>query len=215
MKIKNINLDTLIEYVDRQLSVFCPDGRPCRTVVAQHIDEALERLCICINSVRAWPLDEFDYLHSSQYATFLYYLSNTIWTNTGGTEVPTKLFLLNKALNGIDCFYQIRMPQRFFIGHSVGIVLVNTQYSDYLVLYQGCTVGKSRGVAPVIEERTLLYPGTAIIGRSLVRAGSVISVGARVVNQDTAGESLVFEGADGKLSFKAGGNELFSEIFRI
>jgi hypothetical protein len=55
--------------------------------------------------VKLWNKDKFDYLHSSQYCIFVYFLSNTIWKQSGDTILPTKLFILNKALNGIDLFY--------------------------------------------------------------------------------------------------------------
>ena len=53
------------------------------------------------------------------------------------------MFILNKALNAIDLFYEIDMPARFFIGHSAGIVLAKASYADYLVLYPNSTVGKT------------------------------------------------------------------------
>ena len=120
---------------------------------------ALQRLPHCINAVRLWPLDEFDHLHSSQYTTIPYFLANSLWHTGADRALPRtgaeralchKLFGLNKALNGIDLFYEIDMPDTFFIGHSVGIVLAKASYGERLVLYQGCTVGKNHGQAPVI-----------------------------------------------------------------
>ena len=164
--------------------------------------------------MRVWPAERFDYLHSTQYCLFLYYLSNTIWRRSGETEVPTKLFLLNKALNGLDCFYEIELPEVFFIGHSVGIVLAKASYGEQLVLYQNSTVGKNHGVAPVIEAGVVMYPNTAVIGRSLVRAGTVLSQGTSVINQDTPGDTLVFAAAGGRLAFKPLRTPVRAEIFR-
>jgi serine O-acetyltransferase len=118
----------LLRYVVRQLDHFFPDNAAgVQDAVDAHLDAALIRLERCINEVRMWKPGQFDALHSSQYTIFLYCLANSLWRSGGSTDsnmrVCTKLFLLNKALNGIDCFYEIELPEVFFIGHSVGIVL--------------------------------------------------------------------------------------------
>ena len=214
MEIVRLGRDGLQRYLLRQLDQYFPDQRDCAEAVQAHLDEALQRLQRCINGVRVWPQDSFDYLHSTQYCLFLYYLSNTIWRRSGQTEVPTKLFLLNKALNGIDCFYEIELPEVFFIGHSVGIVLAKANYGEHLVLYQNSTVGKNHGVAPVIEAGVVMYANTAIIGSSLVRAGSVVSQGVSVIDQDTPGNTLVFAGGAGLLRFKPLRRSLLDDFFR-
>jgi len=214
MEILRIGRDGLLRYLLRQLENLLPDGRDCAAPIEAHLDAALARIRHCIAGVKAWPAERFDYLHSSQYCQFLYYLSNTIWKQTGETEVPTKLFLLNKALNGIDCFYEIELPEVFFIGHSVGIVLAKASYGEQLVLYQNSTVGKNHGVAPVIEAGVVMYPHTAIIGRCLVRAGTVVSQGTGIVNRDTPGDCIVFDGAAGELAFKPLRRPVLDDIFR-
>jgi serine O-acetyltransferase len=94
------------------------------------------------------------------------------------------------------------MPEIFFIGHSVGIVLAKATYGNYLVLYQNSTVGKNHGIAPVIGDRVILYPNSAVIGKSLVRSGSVLSQGVSIINRDTPGDCLVFQGNGGDLIFR-------------
>ena len=216
MLLKNSSRQQLLEYLARQLNHFFPDQQDnIESILAKDIDEALSRLNVCINAVRMWKQDEFYYLHSSQYATFLYFLANTIWRNQKNEPVCTKLFFLNKALNGIDCFYEIEMPEIFLIGHSVGIVLAKAQYANYLVLYQNSTVGKNHGIAPVLEEGVVMYPNTAVIGSSRIRKHSVISQGVSVINHDTLGNSIVFQGAAGELVHKPMKRDLLADFFRI
>ncbi len=215
MIIKDFSQARLIEYLSTQLANFFPDGRPVRQLIECHLDQALLRLQTCINAVRVWQMDVFDYTHSSQYAIFLYYLANTIWRNEGDEQkICTKLFYLNKALNGIDCFYEIEMPEVFFIGHSVGIVLAKATYGNYLILYQNSTVGKNHGIAPVLGDGVVMYPNTAIIGRSNVESCSVISQGVGVVNKDVPGECLVFQKEGGELVFKKLKRSIHADIFR-
>ncbi|ASU41585.1 hypothetical protein hmeg3_21240 [Herbaspirillum sp. meg3] len=215
MQLINLSRSDLVDYTVRQLENFFPAGRvSVGTHIDKHLDESLARLQKCINSVRCWKENQFHYLHSTQYCIYLYFLSNTIWRNGGDVEVCTKLFLLNKALNGIDCFYEIALPEKFFIGHSVGIVLAKATYNDYLVLYQNSTVGKNHGVAPVLEEGVVMYPNTAIIGRSHVRKNSILAQGVSVINSDTPGETAVFRGPEGLL-FKPLQQDVLRDIFRL
>lgn len=215
MILKDITRDALTDYVGAQLSHFFPDGRTdVRTCVSRDIDEALARTATCIDSVRMWKAGEFDYLHSSQYCTFLYYLSNSAWRNREDKAFCTKLFLLNKALNGFDCFYDNLLPEKFFIGHSVGIVLSRTTYSNYLVLYQNSTVGKNHGAAPVLGEGVVLYPNSAIIGGCRIGAGTIVAQGCSVISADTPGNCYVFNEGNG-LVFKEPRRDVLNDIFRL
>lgn len=213
LKTLHIEKTQVAAYVRAQVERLFPlPAMPDLDDVDQQMPAALMRLNRCINEVRVWSPDQFDVLHSTQYCIFLYYLANTIWRETGNRDVCTLLFLLNKSLNGIDLFYEIEMPEVFFIGHSVGIVLAKATYGNYLVLYQNSTVGKNHGIAPVLEERVIMYPNTAIIGRSHVKAGSVISQGVSVINQDVPGNCLVFSGSEGVI-FKNGLRDFSKDIF--
>lgn len=215
MKLKNIDRDGLADYVGAQLGNFFPDHRPgLRDAVLRDLDETLDRTQTCINAVRMWKADEFDYLHSSQYCTFLYYLSNTAWRNREDQSFCTKLFLLNKALNGFDCFYDNALPDRFFIGHSVGIVLARTTFSDYLVLYQNSTVGKNHGRAPVLGEGVVLYPNSAIIGGCRIGPGTIVAQGCSVIDRDTPGDCYVFSNGP-EVTFRKPKRNVLADIFRL
>lgn len=215
MKFVNIDRSQLAEYVRRQLTNLLPlPADPQLALIDAHLDEALLRLNRCVSQVRMWTPDQFDVLHSSQYCIFLYYLSNTIWQREKAQKLCTQLFLLNKSLNAIDCFYEVELPEVFFIGHSVGIVLAKATYGNHLVLYQNSTVGKNHGVAPVLEEGVILYPNTAVIGNCLVRRRSVISQGVSVINRDTLPGKIVYSGISGRLVYKDSVHPILEDIFR-
>ena len=217
MKLRDHSRESLLAYVTAQCAHVVPDGREAtfRTVVDAHLDEALERLHRCINACAPWRQDEFNVLQSSQHTIFLYFLSNTIWKRSGDTEAPTRLFLMNKALNGIDLFYEIAMPEVFYIGHSVGIVLAKATYGNYLVLYQNSTVGRHKDQIPVIGDRVVLYPNTAVIGRSVVEDDAVVSQGVSVVNKHVPRGSIAFPGGPGELAFRPRPDDLLGEYFRL
>lgn len=215
MKIVNLERDRLAAYVQAQIRQFFPlDDQADLALIDTHLDEALLRVGRCIDQVRMWTPGQFDVLHSSQYCIFLYYLSNTIWRREKVRGVCTKLFLLNKALNAIDCFYEIELPEVFFIGHSVGIVLAKASYGNHLVLYQNSTVGKNHGDAPVLGEGVIMYPNTAIIGRCQVRDRSYIAQGVSVINRDTEPGRIAYQASGGGLVFKPPGHDILADFFR-
>ena len=214
MKIINVKEGGLASYCRCQLQHIFPTGDDNQLqLIDLHLEEALFRLRRCISQIKMWKRDQFDVLHSSQYSTFLYFLSNTIWRNERAQTVCTKLFLLNKALNAIDCFYEIELPEVFFIGHSVGIVLAKATYGNNMVIYQNTTVGKNHGVAPVLESGVILFPNCAVIGNSLIRSGTVISQGVSVIDRDTEEGKTVFQGEAGGLIFKEQSRNLFMDYF--
>ena len=217
MKLKDHTRESLLAYTVAQCAAVVPDGREAafRATADAHLDEALERLHRCINACAPWRPDEFNVLQSSQHAIYLYFLANTIWRRSGETESPTRLFLMNKALNGIDLFYEIAMPQVFYIGHSVGIVLAKATYGEFLVLYQNSTVGRHKDQIPVIGQRVVLYPNTAVIGRSVVEDDAVVSQGVSVVNKHVPKGAMAFAGPPGELVFRPRPDDLLGEYFRL
>ena len=217
MKLLDHTRESLIDYTVAQCAGVVPDGREAafRAAVDAHLDEALERLCRCINACAPWRPDQFNVLQSSQHCIFLYYLSNTIYRRSGDTAAGTRLFLMNKALNGIDLFYEIEMPKVFFIGHSVGIVLAKATYGNYLVLYQNSTVGRHKDQIPVIGDRVVLYPNTAVIGRSVIGSDSVLSQGVSAVNKTVPEGVIAFRGPGADLAFQPRPDDLLQEYFRL
>lgn len=218
MKLRGHTRESLLAYVTAQCAHIVPDGREStfRTVVDAHLDEALERLHVCINGCSPWRADEFNVLQSSQHTIFLYYLANTIWRRSGDTEAPTRLFLMNKALNGIDLFYEIAMPAVFYIGHSLGIVLAKATYGNQLVLYQGVTVGRHKDQIPVIGDRVVLYPGSSVAAGAVIGDDVVVSQGARVIGKKVPAGQVVFAGAGGgELVFRPRPDDLLQEYFRF
>lgn len=217
MKLLDHTRDSLVSYIAAQCAHVVPDGREdvFRKAVDAHIDEALERMHVCINACAPWRPDQFNVLQSSQHCIFLYYLSNTIYRRSGDTAAATRLFLMNKAFNGIDLFYEIQMPPVFYIGHSVGIVLAKATYGNYLVLYQNSTVGRHKDQIPVIGDRVVLYPNTAVIGRSVIGDDAVLSQGVSAVNKTVPERMIAFRAGGSDLAFQPRPDDLLNEYFRL
>jgi serine O-acetyltransferase len=218
VKLRDHTRESLLAYVTAQCAAIIPDGREAafRATCDAHLDEALERLHACINGCAPWRPDEFNVLQSSQHTIFLYYLANSIWRRSGDTAAPTRLFLMNKALNGIDLFYEIAMPAVFYIGHSLGIVLAKATYGNHLVLYQGVTVGRHKDQIPVIGERVVLYPGSSVAAGAVIGDDVVVSQGTRVIGKRVPEGQMVFAGpGGGELVFRPRPDDLLAEYFRL
>lgn len=217
MKLIDHTRTSLIDYLEAQSAAIIPDGktRLFRGAITQHVAEALERTNVCINACAPWKPDQFNYLHSSQYCIFLYYLANTIWRRTQDPMAPTRLFLMNKALNGIDLFYEIEMPEVFYIGHSVGIVLAKATYGNYLVLYQNVNVGRHMTDIPTIGDRVILYPGASVVGASVIGDDAVLSQGVKAIGKHVPVGNIAFTGEGGDLVYKPTPPDLLGEYFRL
>lgn len=208
MSIKiNIDKDFIIGYVLKQLNNVLPDGFNARPVLESVIEHALERTVECVSAIRVWNSNEFNYLISGQYATFLYILSNDAWKIQGCAATATRLFLLNKALNGLELFYEVELPPHFYIGHTNSLVFAKATYGDYCVFYQNCTVGRKHDMRPVIAQGLVMYPGSMIIGNCNIRENTILAPGVCLVDQDTPGNCYV-------LTKKSGNGTVFKSLSR-
>jgi serine O-acetyltransferase len=210
----SLDVKELGRYVCAQLETFFPDGRTTAPLLAR-IPEALLRLAPSIEAVRLWTPGEFDHLHSSQYCMFLYWLARCVWLAEQDRGLCNKLFGLNKMLNAIDLFYEIAMPDVFFIGHSVGIVLAKAEYGSHLVLYQNCTVGKNHGRAPVLEDGVILYPHSAVLGSAHIGRRSVLAQGASVIDRAVPPRSLVFRSSGPEPALRPARRSYLDDYFRL
>jgi serine O-acetyltransferase len=189
-------------YVERQIQHLVPDQANLGAGVRDHFEAALLDAVTGLSALKTVRDKGFDYLVSWQYAVFIYQLSRRIWLQDGSTELPVRLFLLNKALNGLDLFYEIEMPTHFFIGHTVGAVFAKADYGDYLVVHQNCTVGRQGEYRPVLEDGVVMFPGSCVVGNCVVKKNTVLSAGVSLVNTSTPGNCYVFQGKSGRPVFK-------------
>lgn len=197
--------------VETQLENFFPIGvnRSIEEIIFQ---AAYQRTISCINSISGWKVNGFDRFISWQYATFLYFLSREVFLQSSDVELSTRLFLLNKALNSFELYFQVELPNNFFLSHTPGLVFGQATYGNYCVFHQGCTVGRDGNKRPILEEGVVMYPNSSVIGQCLVRTNSVIAPGVQLVNQDTPGNCYAFMGENGRPIFKEI-NELFVDRY--
>ena len=205
----------LASYINNQICHFYPDGHNCKNEIRTNIDEALDRSLFSLKHVKLKGYDKFNYLHSDIYAQFVYFLSNTIWKNSGNIIACTKLFYLNKTLHGINCTYDTKLPDIFLLIHSVGTVLGKANYSNYFVACQNVTIGSDKGVQPILNEGIYMGPGSMIIGNCNVGFFSHFSINSVLLNRNTNNNSLIIGSGSNVIEKKINRNLLVENYFNI
>lgn len=190
------------EYIKRQIKNLLPEDEFELDLIDIYLPIAIDKTEECISTVINYREEGFNYLNSSQYATFLYFLANSIYIKSGNQRVPEKLFLLNKMISGIDLWYKIKMPNYFSVSHTLGTVFSNSTYGNYSVFFQGCTVGKNNNDYPVLSEGLIMFPGSVIAGKCNIGENTVVSSGVRIIDQDTPENCIVFQGIGNELVIK-------------
>ncbi len=178
-------------YVSKQIENHFPDGdhQEFRLQTEKVIEKVFQRIERCFVKIKSRYYrnhnDEvyFNHLNGDHYCSFLYLLSNELY-KLGDENAASKAFLLNKTMFGIDAFYSIELPEVFLFIHPLGTIVGNASYSDYLVIYQGVTIGSLiDGKYPNFSEKTIVYSNSSVLGDC--NFGENCIVGARSYLIDT------------------------------
>lgn len=186
----------LEKYIIHLLLNHLPDNKCENYDFSPFIGQSLDRLEYCFNHInKKYYQDEkgvlFDHLNSDHMCSFIWYLSNTIWIESGGLEMPTRLFYLNKIMHGIDLFYSILMPDIFLLVHPLGTVIGKANYKNYLVVYQNCTIGADTDIYPSFGTEIILYSRSSVIGECNVGSNVIFTANSFIVDTNVPSNSLV------------------------
>lgn len=185
----SLSPEDLSHYLAKQLNHFFPDRQP---VEGEQLDAAVqsallsaEKCFIHVKNERFWKNGEpfLDHLNSDQCSMFLYWVARAAWQQNCPPTVTTKLYLLNKALHGIDVYYEIDLPAIFLFGHAVGSVLGRAVYGDYFFVSQCCTVGAVGYHYPTMGKGVVLASAVSVVGRTRIGDSVCVGAGALLVNE--------------------------------
>ena len=186
----SITHDELCDYVSNQINNIFPDrAKIYSNDIKPYIKETMERIQFCFKHIKKKYFFSdgqsiFDHLYTDHYAMFLYFLMNTIHVRSRETLIPTKLFLLNRALHGVDAYFNIELPDIFIFRHPMGTVLGNAKYKNYFAVYQNCVVGaNSDGIYPELGEGVLLFEKSTVLGNC--KLGNNVVFGSNASTIDT------------------------------
>ncbi len=163
------------------------------------LNEAYDRTINCFSKINnPYYYDKkkksvlFNHLNSDHLATFLYFLSNSSFERKKQRNLCEKLYYLNKALNSIDLFYEVKMPDIFLLIHPVGTVLGRAIYSDYLIVYQGVNVGSNNDHHPKFSKYVTLRPSTSVLGKCFLEFNSELASGSILIDKILKKNSIYF-----------------------
>lgn len=191
-----ISPEELTKFVVKQINHHYPDERPVKSDNIKFIlNNVLQKLEFNFKHVKNKYFEDnglvyFDHLHGDQYSMFLYLLSREAFLIGNNIDLAKKIYLLNKAMFGLDVFYEVELPSIFLFVHPVGTVLGRAKYSDYLVVYQRVGVGSNHGIYPTIGEYATLHPGASVLGNSRVGSNCTIGTESLVLDKDIPSNSL-------------------------
>lgn len=200
-----ITNDDLVSYVQTQMETFFPDGKIQTSTLSRLVSRALERVTACFQGVK-WPGYEvdgvycFNHRHSDQYASFLYFLANS--AKEIDRDIAERAYLLNKALHGLEAYFEICLPDQFLFVHPIGSVLGRATYGNGFIVYQNCSVGSNlTGEYPVIGDNVAMFSGSRLIGNCAVGQNVMIAAGTTVLNKDVPTNNVAAI-VDGLLAYK-------------
>ena len=195
--ILSIKISSLVSYITKQLNCYFPDDDIVDLDdVESIIYDVINRIELCFNTInlpyyRKDGNPYFNHLHGDHYSSFLYLLSRHAYLN-GMESLACKVFLLNKALFGIDAFYTIELPESFIFVHPIGTILGRAKYSNYFVVYQGVTIGaNSEGTYPSFSEKTILFSNSSVIGNSYIGNNFIIGAKSSIIDSSIADNKIV------------------------
>jgi serine O-acetyltransferase len=198
----------LKELLYKQLNNFFFLTKKEKGILEKTILVVLSKLKNCISAsnniyYKKNNIPYFNPYNSAHYSIFLYHFSNSIFKIYGNEykNLASKIYYLNKCLNGLDVFYEVNLPKVFFLDHPVGTVLGRAQYGENFRFTQNCTVGNNKGIYPVIGKNVTMLAGSMILGNSKIGNYSVLAARSYVIDTNIPPFSVVF-GSSPKLVIK-------------
>jgi serine acetyltransferase len=180
----------LLDYIIKQVNVFFPDKEvKINNDIENSFRLSLLRLEYCFKFINnsAYTKDGitiFDHLHTDQYLQFLYFWANTHWRMGYDENFSKKLGNLHRYLSGMFLSYKCELPDIFFIFHSVGTVIGNATYDNFLVISQSVTINTGDTVEdikrPVLGKGLYLATHAKIIGNQEI--GDYVSIGVEATS---------------------------------
>ncbi len=162
-------------------------------------DQALIRCNNCFSRCRNKYYKDsegvvFNPFHSGQYTIFLYWLARSLYEECGDSarSLCDRVYFLNRVLNSVDLYYEVKMPEFFFLDHPLGSVLGRATYGDGFSFSQQCNVGGSHNIYPRLGSNVILFSGSKILGNCSIGSNVLISANTLVIDIDIPDFSLVF-----------------------
>lgn len=211
--------DRLIKLLERQLGNFFEyDQNDDREILLIGIESAIKSVQRCFTHIQLKRYHQngvcvFDPFHSGQNSIFLYYLSRSL-ALIGHLSLADRVYYLNRALNAVDFFHQVQLPEIFCVEHPLGSVIGRAKIGNYFFFSQGVTVGGNKNEYPVIGQHVSMLSNSKVIGKSIIGDNVILAANCYVKDKCIPSNSIVF-GQDRQLIIKENKSTLTSDIFNV
>ena len=155
-------------------------------------NEACEKYIFCLSQKKKLKhFPESLIRHSDEYCSFLLFLARQAFLS-GKIKLATCSYLINRRMNSFDCFYTRVIPDIFHLEHPIGSIIGNSKLKNFLVIYQGVTIGTNlKSAAPSIGENVVLFPNSRVIGSTKIGKNCAIGAGVQIYNEIISENSSV------------------------
>ena len=186
----NIFFDGLDESFSRQALVLCGVDIALSDY-GESYHHAQERYLYCLSKKRLKHYPSRIILHADEYCSFLVFLSRQAHLQ-GHDTLAEIAYLVNRRMHSFECFYTRSMPDIFHLIHPVGSILGQASFGEYLVVYQGVTVGADIHLRyPDIGEGVALFSKSSVLGNAVVEDNCAVGAGVQVYGSRIASNSAV------------------------
>lgn len=192
--------DELHDVFARQSLVFC-GNEICLLDFDEVLSCAQEKYLYCLSRKKIKHYPSRIFLHADEYCTFLVFLARQAYL-LGNEALAQVTYLVNRRLHSFDCFYTRHMPDVFHLEHPVGSVLGQASFGNYLVVYQGVSVGGDMKLRyPQLGEGVVLFSKSSLIGSVVVGDNCAVGAGVQLYGGSVlANEAVSHRGRAGFVS---------------
>ena len=129
--------------------------------------------------------------HADEYCSFLVFLASQ--AHLQGFELLAETaYLVNRRLHAFECFYTRSMPDVFHLEHPVGSVLGQAIFGEYLVVYQGVSVGGDMKLRyPDVGEGVALFANSSLIGAAVIGDNCAVGAGVQLYGSSVPSSTAI------------------------
>lgn len=121
-----------------------------------------------------------------------------------------------KILHSCDWFYAVDLPELFWSEHSVGSILDRGRYGDYLLTFQGVTVGENHKNGeidtPIFGDFIILFANTTVLGNTRVGSHVIFSANSYIIDEVIPDNCIVFGQSPGIKIKELSAEEVFNRF---
>ena len=202
-------------YLEKLLENYFPDNLNTN-LNNFFLNNLLKKISYCFKHIyRKYyngDINKFDILNSD-HLCILFYLCSVESYNQKKINLAKKFFLLNKIINGIDLFYEVKLPKIFLFSHPHSTIIGRARYSNYVMFSQNVTIGRKGYHYPCFGEGVVFYSGSKVIGKSYIGKNVIFAPGAIVVDTNVPDDSIVI-GQYPNIVLKKNKFNLIKDFFR-